>query len=91
MPRKLQGGCYILNRTSKLVHSLICHTWPRANIGHVCTYTDAEHVKHWPLARPCKFCMTLWDIRVMKMEDRIEHRKHWRIGQTYSQAGSHRR
>lgn len=85
--RSLQGGCYTLNRNSKLVHSSGCHTLPWANVSSVCVVVDARRVRHYPSARPCKFCMTLYHIRVMRMEDRIgwEFREAMGIGETLRQ------
>ena len=68
---KLQAGCYTLNLTTKIVHSLFCHTMPWANTSHVCVRVDAERARAYPRTRPCKFCMTEFNIRVMDMRDRI--------------------
>jgi hypothetical protein len=83
---RLQDGCYTLNLNTKLVHSSNCHTLPWAHISHVCVRVDAERVRTFPLARPCKFCMTLFNIRVMHMEDRIgwDFARKLRIGETQS-------
>ena len=67
--RKLQAGCYIFNQNTKIVHSLNFHTIPWSHIEYACVQTDARHIRFFPKARPCKFCMSLFHIRVMGMED----------------------
>lgn len=88
--RRLQAGCYTLNLNTKLVHSSGCHTLPWANVRGVCVVIDARRARLYPFARPCKFCMTLYHIRVMGMEDRIgwEFRKAMRIGETLRQVAA---
>ena len=88
MSVRLRGGCYTLNLCSKLVHTLGCHTLPWANVRGVCVVIDARRVtRHYPRSRPCKFCMTLYHIRVTGMEDRIgwEFKEAMEIDETLQQ------